>query len=79
MFHSIGDSVISSPLSVLNFFTFIKILGGTYLVQRIMHESSLYPILPQHSQITIYLTHRAAMIFWRGYVPFLVEDDEPKG
>ena len=51
MFHSLGDSVGSSPLRALNWFVFLLIIGGRKLGPRIIQASALCPILPNISQI----------------------------
>ena len=78
MFHSIGGSFGYSPCSALNLFIFLLRIGGRNFGPRMMHASSLCPILPQHSQIIFCLVRRAVITGWIVAALLLLEDKGPK-
>ena len=51
MFHYLGVSVGSSPISVLNWFIFLIILGGKKSGPWMIHASDSCPNLPQNLKI----------------------------
>ena len=78
LFHPIVGSFGSSPWRELNRFIVLLILGGRNLWPRMMQESDLCPILPQHSKIIFCLMRKAAITGWIDTVSLFMEDEVPE-
>ena len=78
LFQSLGGSFGSSPLSVLNWFIFIIIIGGRRLCPRMMQAPALCPILSQHSKKIFCIIPIDEIFGWRDSISFLMEDEGPK-